>query len=177
MKLQEGEKILHELRPESNILVIWFFTKCLILPIIVAVPSSFLFGFGISESSKAFVTLGLIFLILAPVALILLFAYCICLKATYAYYITNRRCVFCGGIIHKIQRSAPYHKITDVEMSQNIIERMLGISTINIFTPGTGSIQGSGIQKAEISFTGLKDNETPAETINEILQKFKATGE
>ncbi|MFH2137454.1 MAG: hypothetical protein ABII88_02960 [Candidatus Omnitrophota bacterium] len=34
-----------------------------------------------------------------------------------------------------------------------------------------------GGQKAEISFIGLKDNESPAATINEILRKFRATGE
>jgi len=71
----------------------------------------------------------------------------------------------------------PYHKITDVEMSQNIIERMIGISTLNIFTPGTGSIRGTGGQKAEISFVGLKDNETPAVTISKHLKELTAKGE
>jgi len=64
-------------------------------------------------------------------------------------------------------------------MSQNIIERLLGISTLKLFTPGTGSMMVSpfGGQKAEISFVGLSDNETPAESINNILRKFKSTGE
>ncbi len=71
-----------------------------------------------------------------------------------------------------------YHKITDVERSQNIIERILDISTLNIFPPGTSSRStDSSAQKAEISFVGLKDNESPADSINRILSKFRATGE
>ncbi len=80
--------------------------------------------------------------------------------------------------MRRVERSVHYHKVTDVEMSQNIFERILGISTLNIFTPGTSSGGGnSSFQKAEISFIGLKDNEGPANTINGILRKFKATGE
>ncbi len=73
----------------------------------------------------------------------------------------------------------PYHKITDVESSQNIIERIIGISSLKIFTPGTASLPTSpfGGERAEIMFVGLVDNETPANTINEIVIKFKATAE
>lgn len=60
-------------------------------------------------------------------------------------------------------------------MSQNIIERLLGISSLGIYTPGTGS--GNSGRRPEITFVGLKDNETPSEAINTILSKFKATGE
>ena len=93
--------------------------------------------------------------------------------------IPNQRCVFQGGILRRIIHSVPYHKITDVEMSQNIIERILGISSLKIFTPGTGSLQASPFkgQRAELTFAGLSDNETPAASVNEILRKFKATGE
>ncbi len=87
------------------------------------------------------------------------------------YYVTNQRCVLHGGIWRKTVRSIPYHRITDVEASQNAIEQLLGISSLRIFTPGTGG------QGAEISFEGLKDNQTPAASINEILRKFEATGE
>ena len=116
--------------------------------------------------------------IFGPGFLVLGMIYCEFLRRTYVYYITNQRCVFHGGIIRRIERSVHYHKVTDVEMSQHIIERILGISTLNIFTPGTSSRAGdSSFQKAEISFVGLKDNESPAETINGILRKFRATGE
>lgn len=188
MKVQENEDIIHELGPEPNVLVIWFFTKCLPPALVGAFLSFWCFGFfgGIfavvaeSDSAWSFAAAGIMALIIAPILLILALIYCSYLRRTYVYYITNQRCIFHGGILRRTERSVPYHKITDVEMSQNIIERVLGISTLNIFTPGTGSMhRGSpfGGQKAEISFVGLKDNETPAESINQILRKFKATGE
>nr|MBC8379078.1 PH domain-containing protein [Planctomycetota bacterium] len=106
------------------------------------------------------------------------FIYCYFLKRTYVYTITNRRCDFSGGILRHVRHSVPYHKITDVEMSQNIIERMLGISSLGIYTPGTGSMNSGGSgRRPEIAYVGLKDNETPAEMINSILSNFKATGE
>jgi uncharacterized membrane protein YdbT with pleckstrin-like domain len=184
MKVQEGEEILHELVPERAVLWIWLFTKT--LPAGLAGGGA---GFGM------FGLLGLIFsfggargfsfiggiagaVIVGPGLLMLALIYCEFLRRTYVYYITNQRCVFHGGIIRRIERSVHYHKVTDVEMSQHIIERILGISTLNIFTPGTSSRAGeSSLQKAEISFVGLKDNESPAETINGILRKFRATGE
>ena len=187
MKLMEGENIIHELHPERNILAIWFFTKCLSAAFIAAFITFWCFGFfgGIisafanPESPPPFFTGGIIALILVPIILILSLVYCHFLKKTYAYYVTSQRCVFHGGIIRRIERSVPYHKITDVEMSQNIVERILGISSLKIFTPGTGSMIFSpfGGQRAEISFVGLKDNEAPSISINEILRKYKSTGE
>jgi len=187
MKLQEGENVIHELRPEPNVLGIWFFTKCLLAAFTGAFLVFWCFGFfgGMfaaatkSNSPWPIVTGGFAALIIAPVLLILGLIYCGYLRRTYIYYVTNQRCVFHGGILRRIERSVPYHKITDVEMSQNIIERILGISSLKIFTPGTASMKAFpfGGERAEITFVGLKDNEPPARTINEILRKFRSTGE
>ena len=175
------------MRPASQILVIWFFSKCLPPAFVCAFLT--VWGFGLigglsafatnSDSPSSFVT-GLI---LAPISgivvMLLALIYCVSLRQTYVYYVTNQRCVFRGGIILRRERSVPYHKITDVEISQNIIERALGIPKVNVFTPGTGSTTASpfGGQRAEISFVGLRDSESPAATINQILKKFKATGQ
>ena len=187
MRLQEDERLIHELRPEPNVLGIWFFTKCLPVGLLGALVCLCCFCvFGIvysaatsSDSSWPFAAGGVAALILGPVILLLALIYCRVLRKTYVYYVTDQRCVFHGGILRRIERSVPYHKVTDVEMSQNIVERILDISTLKVFTPGTSSMQTSlfGGQRAEISFDGLKDNETPASTINEILRKFRATGE
>lgn len=187
MKLQEGENIIHELQPESKVLGIWIFTKCLPAAFISAFLSFWCFGFfgGMfcaatqSKSAWPIAAGGIMALIAAPTLFILALIYCSYLRRTYVYYVTNQRCVFHGGILRRIERSIPYHKITDVEMSQNIIERIIGISSLKIFTPGTGSMVASpfGGQRAEITFVGLKDNETPATTINEIVRKFRSTGE
>jgi len=179
MRLMEGENTIHELRPAPNLLVIWFFTKCLPLGLIGLFLGFPILGvlekFESNRVANLIITWGAVILVLTALGMV----YYIFLRRTYVYYITDKRCVFHGGILRRVERGVPYHKITDVEMSQNIIERILGISSLNIFTPGTGSVcPGSfGGQRAEISFTGLRDNETPATTINKILGEFKATGE
>ena len=170
VKLQDDEQVLHELHPQSSILVIWFFTKC-IGPVVFI---SFIFSAGafplIMRSAKS------IHWILAVVVLVFLglaLAYCSVLRKTYRYFITNRRCIFQGGILRRIERSIPYHKITDVEISQNILERFLGISSIRIFTPGTSSVRVFGQGGAEITFVGLAQTEEPAETVNNMLRQVK----
>ena len=187
MKLQDGEDILMETRPESKLLVIWFFARCLsvgvmlcLIGFMLSAAIGMIYDFGAESdfdgwSIKVKLTIGIIAGLLS---MILAFIYCVYLRRTYVYTITNRRCIFRGGILRRVQHSVPFHKITDVEMSQNIIERMLGISSLGIFTPGTGSMGSSGTgRRPEIAFVGLKDNETPAETINGILSNYKATGE
>jgi uncharacterized membrane protein YdbT with pleckstrin-like domain len=186
MRLQEGEHVIHELRPEPAVLAIWLFTKCL--------PATFggaFLGFCIatffsgvacaargSGSAWPIAVGGVAAAILAAVILPVVLVYCVFLRRTYVYTVTDQRCVFHGGILRRVERSVPYHKVTDVEMSQNIVERAAGISSLNIFTPGTGSAGAAlGGQKAELTFAGLKDNETPATTINEVLRTFRATGE
>lgn len=190
MKLQEDEKIIHEMRPARAILVMWFFSKC-ILPAFVGVFITFwCFAFfggvlaarAASDSPWPIVRALIAAPVVGGVVLFLALIYCVHLRRTYVYYVTNQRCVFHGGILRRVERSVPYHKVTDVETSQNIVERAFGISKLNIFTPGTASVMPTpfspfGGQRAEISFVGLADSETPAETINEILRKFKATGE
>lgn len=194
MKLMEEEKILMEIQPESNLLIIWFFTRCLSIGVLAGILGFFIstligiiYEFAgemeIISSGSEFegwsITAKLIIgSITGSLGMILVFIYCVYLKRTYIYMITNRRCVFSGGILRYVQHSVPYHKITDVEMSRNIIERMLGISSLGIYTPGTGSMNSSGGgRRPEIAYIGLKDNESPAEMINSILSKFKSTGE
>lgn len=73
-------------------------------------------------------------------------------------------------------RAVPHHKVTDLEMGQNIFERMLNISTLSIFTPGTASMQQGGLQRAEIRFIGLKDSASPFSAISEILKGLSCYG-
>lgn len=88
------------------------------------------------------------------------------LRKTYRYIITNRRCIFVGGILKRIERTVPYKKITDIQRSQNIIERMLGIWNVQIFTPGTASMQiGQAKARAELNFDGLINSEELYEAI------------
>jgi putative membrane protein len=171
MKLQDGESITYESRPESTVLVMWLFEKCLaaaFVGFVVGMPA----GIALAVVKGADDSFGAAFGaggVVAAAFFVLATAYCCALVKTYAYYVTNRRCVFRGGILRRVEHSVPFHKVTDVEISQNILERALGISKLKIFTPGTGSSQG----KAEIRFVGLKDPDTPASAIQNALAKLK----
>ena len=187
MRFHDDEKIIHELRPQPSVLVSWFFTKCipvaLVATLLSGIPLSVIASVSATAVSGNLLPLGRIVatVVLIPFGfLVLAFIYCTFLRKSYIYYITNQRCVFHGGVLRRVERSVPYHKITDVEISQHIGERLLGISRLQLFTPGTASMTAypfGGQQRAEISFIGLRDSETPAETINGILSKLRATGE
>ncbi|MDD2688610.1 MAG: PH domain-containing protein [Candidatus Omnitrophica bacterium] len=184
IKLQEGEQILFEGRPEKKIFFMWIFTKvipaCVIVSFIILWATLF-FGAMFAAATKCkeppFHLLPPLFKFFIPLTFVAALFYYRALKETYHYYITNQRCVFEGGIIVRRLRSVPYHKITDVEINQNIIERFIGLYSLKIFTPGTGSVGVPGFEKAEIVFYGLKDAETAANIIQGILKQYKATGE
>ena len=104
-------------------------------------------------------------------AVVIIQIYLIFLRKTYRYIITNRRFIFFGGILKRIERTVPYKKITDIQRSQNIIERMLGIWNVQIFTPGTASMQiGQAKARAELNFDGIINSEELYETVNKHTQ-------
>jgi len=184
MKLQEGENILFEGKPEDRIFTMWIFTRvipvCFVVAFIIVWATLFFGGMLsaiIGNKQPPFHLLPPLLIIGLPLAFIFATYYYKALKDTFHYYITNQRCVFEGGIFVKRSRNVPYHKITDVEVNQNIIEQFLGLYSLKVFTPGTGSVGVPGFEKAEIVFYGLKDAEGPAQIIQEMLKKYKATGE
>ena len=185
MKLMENEEILMEMEPEPRLLVIWFLMTFLgtvagiaffILLLTPALGGLFEMFSNAKDNLLSFwllMGIGIAFFIV-----IVIFVYCIYLRRTYRYTITNRRIIFCGGILRRVQRSVPYHKINVVEMSQTIIERMLGISSLGIYTPGTGSMgRSSSGRPPEIAFVGLTDTRTPVGAINNLLSQVKITGD
>ena len=186
MKCRPNEEILHEIRPEPELLRYWFITKSVPFSFTIGI-FIFQFGFvaGVFLAPQETLNRFTFSAAAATCALSWLFGLSLChwyfcqLKKTYVYYITTERCVFHGGIIKLIERSVPYHKITDVEQSRNILERLFGIGNLNIYTPGTASMAFSPFtwQSSELAFAGIKDLEEPAETIQGILADLKTTGE
>ena len=97
---------------------------------------------------------------------IIIFIYVSYLRRTYQYRITKHNIVFEGGILKKKIKNIQFEKVTNVDITQNIFERMLGISKLHIQTAGTGGYL------AEIIFEGLKDAETPQKIILSQISKF-----
>lgn len=93
------------------------------------------------------------------------------LRKTYRYIITDRRCIFVGGILKRVERTVPHKKITDIQRSQNIIERLLKIWNVQVFTPGTASVQiGQTKARAELNYDGLINSEEVYEAISRHTQ-------
>lgn len=180
ISLQEGEEILFEAKPENKILVMWFFSK--VMPAIILWVAIFLGVFFYAMQARGqkqlvFELLKLSYTLFMPSVVCITSLYYRILKETYHYYVTNQRCIYKGGIIVRRKRDVPFHKINDTEINQNLFERMLGIYSLKIFTPDVGSVGLSGSEKVEITFFGLKDAETPAKIIQDILSKHKVIGE
>ena len=148
---------------------IWAFTKCLVHGF---ASGFFLFSIvymyiGVISTSKATSKDDIMFIfsmdmllvcsIMAFLGFVISLIYHRYLIKTINYVITNKRCIYVGGILRKVMHSVNFGKITDVEISQNIFEQILGVSTLGLFTAGTASVNPRNLNKPipELCFTGL----------------------
>ena len=177
MQLQNDEEILFELRPDSKILTIWAFTSSMGLVVVSMLFTLWAIGFfvffatfpdGLLDIEPS--TIRLSFAIVVVVGIVVFpfsLVYNVFIRKTYVYFITNQRCIFSGGILKRVELSVSYDRITSVEKTQTIFEKMMGIASIGILTSGTAS------DKPEIIFEGLRDLNTPLSTINEMKKNVK----
>jgi uncharacterized membrane protein YdbT with pleckstrin-like domain len=183
MPLLDDETVLHELRPRPALATYWVLALGGKFIVVVAVLAIFLTGVvvgnldvlldlreGVSPAAVC-LSAGGAGLVAAILGLVGSLVYFRALRRTYVYTVTDKRCILCGGLIVRVERSVPYHKVTDVQVSRNIVERLFGIGRLQVFTPGTAGAV------AEITFQGLGDPDPPAASINNILRRFRATGE
>ncbi len=205
MRLDNGETLELDIKPNEKLLVVWFFTKTLTYSIatmfFVFMGLFFINTINLTSEDKVENKTEIVqkeksteiaedaskkeidhpfsimvdywpwALALVVLVSILIQIYLIYLRKTYRYIITNRRCIFVGGILKRIERTVPYKKITDIQRSQNILERILGIWNVQVFTPGTASMQiGQAKAKAELNFDGLLNSEDVYEAINKHAQ-------
>lgn len=176
MKLRADEDVIVELTPAGGLLGYWVITRCLVAGIAVGVAmvclaffgSGWGFTLGLGLAVQFACAGGLLVFTLAVI-------YAACLLRTYRYYVTNRRCAFSGGILLRVRHSIPYHKITDLEQRQNILQRLFGIWSLRIYTPGTSS--GKEGANPELLFQGLSDPDEPTDAITDFLTEFRATGQ
>jgi uncharacterized membrane protein YdbT with pleckstrin-like domain len=185
--LSEGEHVLWSGGPAPAVLGVWLFTR--VLP--ATFTSTFLtfWAFAFFGGMWAFATANKGFdpftrawpalTVVVPAALVASAVYCTRLRGTYRYFATNQRVIFVGGVLLRRRRSVHYHKVTDVELSQNVLEQLLGIGTLKLFTAGSSGFNpwGGWKDRAEVSFPGLDDPATPERIVNQALKAYRATGE
>ena len=61
------------------------------------------------------------------------------------------------GVFWKKRVTVPYHKITNVDVTQGPIERMYNLGTIHVQTAGAGGAQGAN---AELRMNGIRELES-----------------
>ena len=165
LQFQQGEQIIYQSQPNKSLLFLWFFYS-IVYTIIITIFSMPLL-IMLRTTLFEFLFSPLIFIDFF--VFVVIFWYHIALRKTYKYHITNERDIFEGGILIKKINSISYHKITDVSITQNIIERIVNIAKLNIHTAGTGT------NMPEIQFIGLSEPEIPQTTINNQLRNIHTT--
>jgi len=158
-QLQTGEKVHAIVTPEKNQFIVKFTIGLvsglaflyLFLAVILLIKTN---PNDMGIAVDALVIIGIIFLV---VILITFFVANIAYNKYY-YWITNHRVVGQRGIIGYIIDSIPLENIADVIISRQILDRMLGISTL-VITPmggnmvsalgyGTNTFSGSNVFQA-----------------------------
>ena len=174
MQLQDSETLLLELRPDRSVLKLWFITKCVPAGLVSAFFAFWALSFfgGVIFQSNLGFEYGAIFAIPAAIlGLIAATIYIRFLRNSYIYTVTNKRVNFQGGILRYADRSVLYERITNVEKSKNLLERILGLESIWVHTAGYSGAN----RRAEIVFEGLEDVGEVLTTINKMKQDQSAS--
>mgnify|MGYP006287162139 CR=1 FL=1 len=181
MRMRANEETLLELTPDRKLLSYWIAMRC--VPIALASMGVAALAYSLAAFSLRGPLFGvgqfLFCIAVGCVTFVAATAYASHLLRTYQYYVTDSRCAFSGGILLRIRHSVPFHKITDVEQRQNIVQRLFGIWQVGIYTPGTSSAGAgsSGIPRPELVFQGLTDPDLAADVIAEALERYRGSGE
>lgn len=171
--LQDGEKILLELKPVKELLL--FFLASRVLVWIAFYVIFFFFIFNPERASRISGFLGFASWGLALLILMTFVASYLQYKQR-RYWITSERIVFKKGLIGYSVSSVPLERISDLIISRSFLEKLLGFGSIYVQSLAgqmSYSYRGMGFG-AEASLQGLKNPEEIQELIfSEVKKKRK----
>jgi membrane protein YdbS with pleckstrin-like domain len=130
--MQTPEVTLLSLRP-SRVLVLKYYVVAVLLMIL-----SFIIGFGIFQMPAigpivaTLVTIGVVGLFLFTSLILVLIAELTRLGTK--YIVTDFRIIRKVGILRRTENVMPYNKLERVELSQGILDRILGIGSLVVDT-------------------------------------------
>lgn len=181
MKLAQDEQIMFTLKPSMRLLGQWAITKCAGIGVLTGVlafmSAYFYFGaIAFEKTSRIDFLFSRSFILLCAGVGLAGFVFAVMyhrhLVKTITYVITNQRCVYNGGILRRVMHSVNFGKITDVELSQDLIEQILSIRTLSLFTAGTASVNPRAMNRpiAELTFAGLESAEDESAYLIEAIR-------
>ena len=178
MRLLHTEMIVLEATPSPKVVGVWFFSKALPFAFLPAGIAFFSWIFinaaprGTPQPYAA--TTGVIFVgVVFLAALVLAHFYNVFLARTYVYQVTSNRFIFSGGIIRKTTHAVEHRRVTDVQLSKNLAEQALALSSVNLSTPGTvnGGPNAKNRSMPELRLEGLTNGETVFEAISNCVRQ------
>ncbi|MBC5792422.1 MAG: PH domain-containing protein [Nanohaloarchaea archaeon] len=104
-------------------------------------------AFGGSASLQSLLIAVFLFIVLGTAILVYEYLY----WRNYNYEITEDTFDIRSGVFQKRKREIPIHRIQNVDISRNVVIRLLGLSQVNLETAGGGSTEAS------IKFVGLQE--------------------
>lgn len=183
-RLQEGEKIVHKIKPLPGLKWYFFFRRfATIVPVAIIAffylsfsligPESvlpFLEGFGVLFEIGFLILIGLVIGVVASL---------IISRLEYGkqdYWITDKRVIYKRGIIGYRITSIPYERISDVIISRTFLERIFGFGSLHIQSLA-GQMSGKSSLGTEGVLLAIQDPEDIQELIFKLVKmKRKAEG-
>jgi len=107
------------------------------------------FGLPISGFAPSVITISALLLVMIPVG-VWLPAY----RRSIEYVIDAESIRSRRGVFWKRTTTVPFHKITNIDVTQGPVQRLFGIGTVHVQTAGAGGSQGG---QAELLLQGIED--------------------
>ncbi len=157
---EPSPKYLVKLRLEMSFIALCFLVGALILGIVL------LFGEGVGAALITLLVIFLLDLIWWIPAMLLAGPYYRSLR----YEIHEDEVILHVGIWTKSVKHVPYRTVTNLTVKRGILERWLGLGTLDIQTAGA-----SGTTSAEQSLVGLANPQEVYERVVAGLQRFRGS--
>jgi membrane protein YdbS with pleckstrin-like domain len=162
-RLNEGEKIEVDVKPDDTSLAYYLTIRGLIFNVIIAIVASCMAA-AISSDNVPFQISKIVLVFLFVViflSLISLIGNTIKVPKL-RYVLTDQRCIVYSGFIGINKKVVPYNRVADVNITQGSIESMFGFSTVEV---DEQAMNFAGIT----SLIGLSRED--AEQITEVISK------
>lgn len=153
--LLENEKLIEKFHPSR-----WHFWRIYFSAVFsVALAFGLLFFSVVFADSGNFLIKGfgdvriptLVFVFLFALGP-LLFGFAELIRVAHAFYITDKRVIEGFSFFTRRFASTQYSRIQNIEARQNLIERIVGIGDLEIYTAGYAAVN-----RPEIAFRGIKN--------------------
>ncbi len=167
--LQEGEKVVQEIKPQPNLKWYFFFTGAGLVPIFPFFVFLFLISnvIGLVEalSSAALIIAGAV-----AIGVAIGYVFSALRYGKQYYWITNKRIVYKRGLIGYKITSIPFERVSDAIISRTFIEKIFGIASLHIQSLA-GQMSGPHQMGSEGVLLAISNPEETQELIFKLIKQ------